>query len=156
VFASPHRLHLQLLCTLNRSVKEMLDIWPELPIIISDLGWYRRRKMVENVENVISAIELKDRVSWIDLHVSYSDMERFAAVMQDSFPALTHLEIWSNDRISPVISNSLLGGSAPWLKGLSLDGIPFPALPKLLLSATDLVNLHFGTFPILGTFLLRR
>jgi hypothetical protein len=151
VFASPRRLRLQLLCTRNRSVKKMLDIWPELPIIISDYGWSNRPKTVENVENVISALELNDRVSRINLHhVSCSDMERFAAVMLDPFPALTHLGLWSNDRMAPIISDSFLGGSAPRLRELTLDDIPFPELPKLLLSATDLVILQLWKIPHSG------
>jgi hypothetical protein len=150
VFASPRRLRLQLFCTRNRSVKEMLDVWPELPIIISDEGWYDHPKTVENVENVISALELNDRVSWINLRVSCSDMERFAAVMLDPFPALTHLDIWSDDEMAPVISDSFLGGSAPRLQRLSLEGISFPALPNLHLSATDLVTLELWKTPHSG------
>jgi F-box-like len=34
VFASPRRLNLRLLCTARTSVKEMLDIWPPLPIAV--------------------------------------------------------------------------------------------------------------------------
>ncbi len=150
VFASPRRLHLRLLCTPNRSVKEMLDIWPELPIIIWDDDWYGHPKTVENVENVISAIELKDRVSWIDLHVSCSDMERFSAVMQDPFPALTHLILRVHDEMAPIISDSFLGGLAPRLQRLTLKRIPFPALLNLLLSATDLVILDLRKIPHSG------
>jgi hypothetical protein len=144
VFASPRRLRLQLRCRPNRSVKQMLDIWPELPFIISKSAWSDGPNTVENVENVIGALELKDRVSGIDLYVSCSEMERYAAVMQDPFPALTHLNISSNDERAPVISDSFLGGSAPRLQSITLDGIPFPALPNLLLSATDLVILQLS------------
>jgi len=128
----------------------MIDIWPELPIVISNWGWYYHPKTVENVENVIDALELNDRVSEIDLRVSCSDMERFAAVMQGPFPALTHLELWSNDRMAPIISDSFLGRSAPRLQHLELGGIPFPTLPKLLLSATDLVILTLRNIPHSG------
>jgi len=150
VFASPRRLRLELLYLCNRSVKEMLDTWPELPIIIFDLDPSRPPKTVENVENVIDALELKDRVAEIILHVSCSEMERFAAVMQDPFPALTHLELRSNDEMAQVISDSFLGGSAPRLRSLDLRGIPFPALPRLLLSATDLVILDLWNIPHSG------
>jgi hypothetical protein len=146
VFASPRRLRLQLLYRPNRSLKEMLDIWPELPVVIT----YYHPKTVETVENVIDALELNDRVSWINLRGSCSDMERFAAVMLDPFPALTYLEFSSNDGMVPVISDSFLGGSAPRLQRLILNGIPFPALPKLLLSATDLVFLQVEYIPHSG------
>jgi hypothetical protein len=36
VFASPRRLKLRLVCTAGRSVREMLGIWPTLPIVVMD------------------------------------------------------------------------------------------------------------------------
>ncbi len=139
VFASPHRLDLQLLCTFGRSVKEMLDIWPELPIIISDYG----NPTMEGADNVISALELNDRVSRIFLwDVSRSELERFVAKMQVPFPVLRDLTLWSSDEMALVISDSFLGGSAPHLQSFWLDGIPFLALLNLLSSATSLVYLN--------------
>ena len=44
-----------------------------------------------------------------------------------------------------------MGGST-YLRSLSLTGIPIPGLPKLLLSSTDLVNLHIDDIPIRGFF----
>src|SRR5713101_804461 len=35
VFLSPHRLHLRLYCTPETSVKDTLDVWPALPLIVS-------------------------------------------------------------------------------------------------------------------------
>jgi hypothetical protein len=34
VFASPHSVGLKMLCTSTRPVKQMLDAWPALPIVI--------------------------------------------------------------------------------------------------------------------------
>ena len=147
VFTSPRRLNLKLVCTRTRSVREMLDIWPELPIIILD---YEGTEIVESADNVIAALELNDRVSRIDLAVSGSRLERVVAVMQDPFPTLTDLSLWSSDGTAPVISDSFLGGSAPRLRYLGLESIPFPALPKLLSSATDLVDLHLEHLPHSG------
>ena len=50
----------------------------------------------------------------------------------------------------PIVPDSFLGGSAPHLRSLVLDGIPFPDLPKLLLSATHLVYLHLYNIPHSG------
>lgn len=63
--------------------------------------------------------------------------------MQRPFPALRHLQLWlqpSRPWAGPmqVAPDSFLGGSAPHLQTLSLCRIPFPGLPKLLLSATHL------------------
>jgi hypothetical protein len=102
VFASPRRLDLQLRCTRTRSVRDMLDIWPELPIIILD---YESRETVESADNVIAALELNayDRVSMIAFtRVSNSTSEKIVEAMQDPFPALTHLSLWSCDRMVPV------------------------------------------------------
>jgi hypothetical protein len=45
-----------------------------------------------------------------------------------------------------------LGGSAPCLEHLSLDGFPFPGLPKLLLSANNLRRLELSSIPHSGYF----
>jgi hypothetical protein len=60
------------------------------------------------------------------------------------------LDLSSVDEMAPVISDSFLGGSAPRLRLLDLSGILFPALPKLLLSATDLVLLSLEYIPYSG------
>jgi len=120
------------------------DIWPELPIVIEGV------EGVDNI-NVIAALELKDRMSRITfLDVSSSESERIVEAMQDPFPVLTQLWPWSTDGMAPVISDSFLGGSAPRLGSLWLESIPFPALPKLLSSATDLVDLHLTDIPHSG------
>jgi len=57
------------------------------------------------------------------------------------FPELTKLQLFSGGETPPVAPDSFLGGSAPHLRIFELDSIPFPGLPKLLLSATHLDNL---------------
>ena len=77
--------------------------------------------------------------------------------MQDPFPILEDLSLWSDYDTMPVIfPDSFLGGAAPRLQNFFLHGIlfPAPALPNLLLSATDLVSIWL--FHIWGTFLLKR
>ena len=66
VFASPHRLNLQLLCTNKRPVKKMLDIWPALPIVVS--GGY---DTVDGIENIIAALEHNIKLSSRILQISY-------------------------------------------------------------------------------------
>jgi hypothetical protein len=63
------------------------------------------------------------------------------ATMQVPFPELTELRLFSIDETPPVIPDSFLDGSAPRLRHFHLLGIPFPGLPKLLLSANRLVSL---------------
>ena len=93
------------------------------------------------VDNIIAALEHNDRICEVNLeNISSSQFEKVLAVMQQPFPALTYLKLWSHDEV-PIIPTSFLCGSAPRLQTLHLESIPFPELPKLLLSATHLVSL---------------
>ena len=148
VFSSPRRLNLQLFCTPGRPIAEIFNIWPELPIFVSYDGPPR------NTDDVVAALKLKGFVSGIDLTVksgSAAEWETFAAEMQDPFPMLENLRLRSfHDDMKPVISDSFFGGSAPRLRlqYLLLSNIVFPALPNLLLSATDLVELRLWDWDI--------
>jgi hypothetical protein len=151
VFSSPRHLNLQLLCMYARPVTEMDNIWPELPIAVVGNG----KPTVDETENFVAALKLNHRVSRIDLwDVPDLTLERFAAAtMEVQFPALTELVIWSdklNESRRPILSDQFLGGSAPRLQWLWSDGIPFPALPRLLLSTTDLVTLCLEDIPHSG------
>jgi hypothetical protein len=66
------------------------------------------------------------------------------------------LEIWCRKykllehEMPAVVPESFLGGSAPRLRYLFLDRVPFPGLPKVLLSATGLVTLGILGIPHSG------
>jgi hypothetical protein len=79
---------------------------------------------------------------------SSSDLEKLFAAMQVPFPELTDLELTSYGEV--VLPDSFLGGSAPRLRELSLDRIPFPGLPNLLLTAIRLVHLTLWDIPHSG------
>ncbi len=147
VFGSSHRLNLRLVCTDKKPVRKMLDIWPSFPIIISGFD------TPNDGDNIVAALERNDRVCdiYLDLNkVSSSLWEKFMAEMQEPFPALRRLDlnaINEADEVSPIDPDSFLGGSAPDLRHLSLRGIPFPGLPKLLSSATHLCTLRLRRIP---------
>ena len=140
-FTSPRHLNLQLLCKPPwRSVQKMLDIWPELPIFI--YAWDHPDQ--EAKYKVAAALKLNHRVSGIRFRkTSDSAWETFLPLMQQPFPALTSLCIVPYGQIKNAISRSFLGGSAPSLRDLVLNGVPFPALPELLLSTPNLVHLWY-------------
>jgi hypothetical protein len=144
VFGSPRRLNLRLACTNKTPVRDVLDVWPPLPLVID--GSTR-----EGVDNIITALERKDRVDGIQLFdVNGPPSEKLLAAMQEPFPELRHLLLISVDETGPVLPDSFLGRSAPRLGFLRLFGVPFPGLPNLLLSATHLVDLHLSNVPHSG------
>jgi hypothetical protein len=149
VFGSPRRLNLRLLCRATTLARDTLDVWPALPLHIHG---YHVDYTTERVDNIIAALERSDRVYDISIHVPSSHLEKVSAAMQKSFPELTSLVFWSQDKMSPVLPDSFLGGSAPHLRHLSLNRIPFPGLPKLLLSATNLDYLSLRDIPHSGYF----
>ena len=153
MFASPHRLDLRLFCDSRTPVRKSLDYWPSLPIIIrstlsSTLYTVRDR---ENGENIVAALEQRDRVCKVELKnlTSYS-VNSFAEVMQDPFPSLTGIFLSSHVDAEPVLPDRFLGRSAPNLQYFDLDGISFCALPKLLSSATHLNRLQLRKIPYTG------
>ena len=146
ILGSPRHLKLRLVCTESTPTRDTLDIWPALPLVI----WCRDGESIESVDNIIAVLERRDRVCQIRLwNVESSDLEIILAAMQQPFPELTYLLLHSDETV-PVVPDSFLGGSAPRLEDLELNGIPFPGLPKLLLSATHLVNLHLFDIPHSG------
>jgi hypothetical protein len=69
--------------------------------------------------------------------------------MQQPFPELTHLDLsWGDETV--IVPDSFLGGFTPRLKFLTLRCLPFPGLPKLLLSATHLATLYLYDIPHSG------
>ncbi|KAH9977538.1 hypothetical protein BJV74DRAFT_860351 [Russula compacta] len=147
VFASPRRLDLLLFCDVRTPVRKSLHIWPLLPITVH-YSPKDEDDHAERVENVIAALEHRDRIFRIDFDgLSASILERLAAAMQEPHPALTHLCLLPYDTTAPVLPAAFLGGSAPALQSLILDGITYLALPKLILSARNLVLLHLGDIP---------
>ena len=152
VFASPLRLDLQLLCTHGTPVKKNLDNWPPLPLMIDYYTCWDDGKSptLSEEEDIITALNHPDRVRYVGISVTDSLLGKMAATMQKPFPMLTHLWLSSKDGNVPALPGTFLGGSTPRLRVAHLEGIPFPALPALLLSATDLVDLQLLNIPKAG------
>lgn len=151
VFASPLRLDLQLICTHGTPVRKNLHCWPAFPIVIdyhvywnpgSDKGF-----LPNDEDNLIAALEHSDRVRSIKLTLPSSLLEKVATAIRDPFPTLALLRLSSEDKNVAIIPRTFLGRSAPSLREIYLEGIPFPTLPTLLISASDLVNLQLHNIP---------
>ena len=103
------------------------------------------------MHNVIAALKHNYHVCEIELwRIPSSLLEQVLASMQMPFPALTNLRLGSKDETAPVVPDWFLGGSAPRLRHLSLRSVQIPELPKLLLTAADLVDLSLRDIPQSG------
>ena len=152
IFESPHRLNLQILCTHRTPVRKNLGIWPAFPIVINYHNSWSGITPNEE-DNIIAALEYPGRVSFFKLHmlgIRGSQVTNIVTVMLKPFPVLTHLNISAWLGNVPVLPAEFLGGSARRLKEITLSGVPYPALPKLLLSASDLVKLDLFDIPPTG------
>ena len=144
VFESRRRLNLQLYCTHKTPARDALDTWPALPLIVAG-------DISSGTDNIIAALGQTNRVCKVALWaLADRQLERVLAAMQVPFPELTDLQLWLHSNQAPVILDSFLGGSAPRLRAFALHHILFPGLPKLLSSATHLVNLDLSNIPYSG------
>ena len=150
VFGSPLHLDLELVCDGGTRAKDTLDVWPAFPLVIDCSMIYSKI----DAGNIIAVLERRDRVRriHIDNLMQYQRpiMGIILPAMQQPFPELTHLLLYTDEGTMPIVPESFLGGSAPRLEYLELHRIPIQGLPKLLLSATHLRTLYLENVPHSG------
>jgi hypothetical protein len=119
----------------------LTGIWPPFPIILTNMVG----RNIATDYNLDSVVVHRNRICAINFHdLSDWQCQRLASAMREQFPLLVHLRLGysrMSSHIPPALPDRFLGGSAPHLRSLELDRIPFPALPRLLLSATNLAHL---------------
>ena len=149
VFDVPRRLNLRLFFTNGTPVSETLALFqrpvPQLPMVIWQTGYEMR-----GLDSIIEALRRNDRVCEISL--LDVPIPRLLEVMRQPFNVLTNLSLRWQDEAGPVVPYSFLGGSAQSLRILEFCHVPFPGIPRLLLSATNLVELHLLEIPDSGYF----
>ena len=153
IFESPHRLNLQILCTQKTPVKDNLFIWPTLPIVIKYRNT-KRNPRPEGVGNVIASFQQANRVCHVELNVTKSMFEKMDPFMLESFPELTHIDIYpepATDGSMGVLPGEFSGGSAPRLQEISFNNLSFPSLSTFLLSTSNLISLTFPAYHRLVT-----
>ena len=151
VFQSPKFLDLRLVCG-PRTRVEFTGIWPLLPIIISNMA---DRPMPEDYDFGAAMTHPSCVYEISLLRLTSSQLQCLASAMQVQFPALIHLMLgYDPAQGAPPdpLPDRFLDGSVPCLQTLEFHSIPFPALPKLLLSATSLVHLNLWNIPHSGYF----
>ena len=147
IFSSPRGLDLTILCTYGAPVKKNLGCWPSFPIVVDYFTWSGAGSPPSNYEDdITAALEHPDRVRIIKLAVTSSMMRIVASMMQKPFLTLKALWLSSKDQNPPVLPDAFLSGSAH-LQQIHSKGISFPALPTLLPSASDLVDLQLKDIP---------
>src|SRR6266403_2101256 len=83
VLGSPRRLNLQLCCTPETPVKDSLDVWPALPLIVEG------DMTSSGTDNVIAALGQSNRVCQVFLdYFAGWQLEEVLAAMQVPFPEL--------------------------------------------------------------------
>ena len=141
VFGSPRRLNLRILCTNETPVREKLDVWPSLPILI--VGNF---SPIADLDNIKAALEHHDRVCHIHFFFNRCGFGDLVGLLEEPFPILTNLFLKSYrsarlfDQIDPNPSK-FLGGSSH-LRSLTLSEIRFPESQKILLCTPNLVTLR--------------
>jgi hypothetical protein len=145
VFGSPRCLDLQLSCTHGTPVRQVLSCWPPLPINIyfSNLKGFTP----DDEDSLFATLEHPDRIRQVRLNLIDPLLSKVIMAMQEQFPILTHLTLEWDDDNHPALPNGFLGGSAPCLQYMHLMGVPFPGLPILLSSTSDLVHLYLNDIP---------
>jgi hypothetical protein len=145
---SPHRLDLWILCKSGAPIKRVLGSWSTVPLIVRFKGNPKSNSLPDNIT---AALHHPDRICEIDLSVTSAIAGSIAEVIQEPLQALKSIRITVKDTMGPPISirNTFLGGSAPHLKDIKLDGIafPFPEMRQILLSTNNLVELHLSGIP---------
>ena len=144
---STRRLDLRILCTGRAPIETILSSWPALPLWVRYID--RKSKSLPN--NVIIALRRLHRVCKIDLDLPSLIIGPIVEIIQEPFQALEYIRIKVESAAGPpmVVREALLGGSAPLLRQMTLDGIAFPfrEIRRVLLSTKNLVELDLSNIP---------
>jgi hypothetical protein len=146
VLGSASHLGLCLLCTHGTPVADMLAHSPPLPLIIDYLN-SDYDIVAEDEEDILLALQHRDRVRRIRVRMSDWDLERLLIFIDEEFPRLEYLQIWNatSDEDTPLILPKTL--QAPQLRVLLLDGVIYPMGSQSFMTATGLVTLLLDTLP---------
>jgi hypothetical protein len=144
---SPRRLDLRILCKPGAPIEDILCSWPTLPLVVQ----YNDPKSKSLPKNIVAALRRPDRICQIDLVLSSSLIGSIAEVIQEPLQALECIRITFKGATGPPmpVREVFLGGSAPHLRKIKLDGIsfPFPEIRQVLSSTNNLVGLYLPNIP---------
>ena len=139
ILTSPSHLGLCLVCTYDTPVEDMLAHSPPLPIIL-DYVDDSRRVSTEDEEGILLALQHRDRVRRIRLHMPVQDLQRLIVAIHDEFPMLEYLfiEPLCRHRRGLILPQTF---RAPHIRYLILSNFAFSIGSPLLTTPMDLVTL---------------
>jgi hypothetical protein len=145
IFASPYRLNLQLLCARGIPVPRMLTHSPPLPLIIFYNG-LRTTVTAEDEENILFALQHRDRVRRIHLALPASTLQRLIMAINEQFPILERMSLDTDSEEDPrlVLPKTF---QAPLLDYFSLRTAFLPIGSPLLTTTVNLVTLVLDNIP---------
>lgn len=146
---SPRRLDLRILCKYGAPVESILGSWPTFPLVIKFDGI---RKLKPMPRNILVALRCSDRICDINLSVTSPMTGSIVELIQKPCPVLEKIRLIIKDAMESSTQpahDNFLGGSAPCLREIELQGIalPFPAIRRVLFSANNLAELHLSDVP---------
>src|SRR6266446_9267659 len=151
---SPRRLDLRILCEYRTPIENILQSWPTLPLVVQ---FNRKGYLYHMLGNMMVALRHADCLCDIDLYVTRAMTRPIVEMIQKPCQALESIQITVSDVTGPSIlfHDAFLGGSAPRLRKIKLDGIffLFPEMRRVLLSTNNLVDLHLSKIPHAAYFL---
>ena len=148
IYRSPRRLGLRILCNSGAPIRSILASWPTLPLVAKFNAGPRSKHIPRNVK---VALRRPDRLCEIDLHVKSSMLAPIVEATQKPCQKLEIIRITVQVFLGPsiLVGKAFLGGSAPHLREIKLDGISFPfsSIQQVILSTNNLVDLHLANIP---------
>jgi hypothetical protein len=150
IFESPRSLDLQLFCSYGTPVKDNLDCWPALPIVMRYLQLSSPNHLPmasRDEDNICAALQHPHRICKIELTVTTPLLERLPNRL---FPALEHLEPVTQIETGYTLPSGSFDGHFPSVRVLKLTRIAFTTLQPLILSAANIISLHLEGLPSNG------
>jgi hypothetical protein len=142
ILGSASYLGLCLVCTYGTPVADMLAHSPPLPLVIDYEG---TDLTAEDEETIILALEQRDRVRRIRLHISVLKLQKLIMTIEGEYPILEYLILTDppEDESTVLILPETL--ETPHLRHLMI-GCSIPIRFQLLTTAVGLVTLHLGLY----------
>jgi hypothetical protein len=145
VFASKRDLHLRLFCTHGTPVMKALNCWPALPIVVQYGGSLELDAPApEDDDDIIAALKHSNRVTSISVTITNPLLEKLSAI-ERPFSELEDLILFSHDSVLPTLPSAF--GRGTRLRRLHLTRLAFSAIPLLLYSSMNLVDLRLHEVP---------